>query len=112
VASIVNAIIFLAPISAFDQVNFHPTFAILGSLSTGPSLLIQVLAEVCMAQLIFRQIDVNLLFQDPRINRLEDSLLLWKSLVSQPLLSKVNVVLFLNKCDLLQVSYVSLTASL
>ncbi|KAF7783955.1 hypothetical protein Agabi119p4_120 [Agaricus bisporus var. burnettii] len=58
----VNAIIFLAPISAFDQ----------------------VLAE------------------DPRINRLEDSLLLWKSLVSNPLLAKVNVILFLNKCDLLQ----------
>ncbi|KAF9444429.1 G-alpha-domain-containing protein [Macrolepiota fuliginosa MF-IS2] len=58
----VNAIIFLAPISAFDQ----------------------VLAE------------------DPRINRLEDSLLLWKSLVSNPLLAKVNIVLFLNKCDLLQ----------
>lgn len=58
----VNAIIFLAPISAFDQ----------------------VLAE------------------DPRFNRLEDSLLLWKSLVSNPLLSKVNIILFLNKCDLLQ----------
>lgn len=58
----VNAIIFLAPISAFDQ----------------------VLAE------------------DPRINRLEDSLLLWKSLVSNPLLARVNIILFLNKCDLLQ----------
>ncbi|KXN85726.1 Guanine nucleotide-binding protein alpha-4 subunit [Leucoagaricus sp. SymC.cos] len=58
----VNAIIFLAPISAFDQ----------------------VLAE------------------EPRINRLEDSLLLWKTLVSNPLLAKVNIVLFLNKCDLLQ----------
>ncbi|KAF5352854.1 hypothetical protein D9756_006129 [Leucocoprinus leucothites] len=54
----VNAIIFLAPISAFDQ--------------------------------------------DPRINRLEDSLLLWKSLVSNPLLARVNIILFLNKCDLLQ----------
>ncbi|KAJ3574609.1 hypothetical protein NP233_g1644 [Leucocoprinus birnbaumii] len=67
----VNAIIFLAPISAFDQ----------------------VLAE------------------DPRINRLEDSLLLWKSLVSNPLLAKVNIILFLNKCDLLQVGRSSFNSS-
>ncbi|TFK56374.1 G-alpha-domain-containing protein [Heliocybe sulcata] len=58
----VNAIIFLAPISAFDQ----------------------QLAE------------------DPRVNRLEDSLLLWKMVVSNKLLANVNVVLFLNKCDLLR----------
>ncbi|KAJ7594350.1 guanine nucleotide binding protein, alpha subunit [Mycena floridula] len=58
----VNAIIFLAPISAFDQ----------------------VLAE------------------DPRVNRLEDSLLLWKAVTSNKLLANVNFVLFLNKCDLLQ----------
>lgn len=60
--SSVNAIIFLAPISAFDQ----------------------VLAE------------------DTRVNRLEDSLLLWRSVVSNKLLSHVNIILFLNKCDLLQ----------
>ncbi|KAL1681909.1 guanine nucleotide binding protein, alpha subunit [Schizophyllum commune] len=58
----VNAIIFLAPISAFDQV----------------------------------------LTEDPRVNRMEDSLLLWKSVVSNKLLGHVNLVLFLNKCDLLQ----------
>ncbi|KDR85504.1 hypothetical protein GALMADRAFT_234415 [Galerina marginata CBS 339.88] len=58
----VNAIIFLAPISVFDQV----------------------------------------LTEDPRVNRLEDSLLLWKSVVSNKLLANVNIVLFLNKCDLLQ----------
>ncbi|TRM61575.1 guanine nucleotide binding protein, alpha subunit [Schizophyllum amplum] len=58
----VNAIIFLAPISAFDQV----------------------------------------LTEDPRVNRLEDSLLLWKSVVTNKLLANVNLVLFLNKCDLLQ----------
>ncbi|KAI9510790.1 guanine nucleotide binding protein, alpha subunit [Russula earlei] len=58
----VNAIIFLAPISAFDQ----------------------VLAE------------------DPRVNRLEDSLLLWRGLVSNKLLERIPVVLFLNKCDLLR----------
>ncbi|KAF8644243.1 hypothetical protein AX16_008598 [Volvariella volvacea WC 439] len=58
----VNAIIFLAPISAFDQ----------------------------------------FLAEDPTVNRLEDSLLLWKAVVSNKLLAKVNIVLFLNKCDLLQ----------
>ncbi|OSD01148.1 G-alpha-domain-containing protein [Trametes coccinea BRFM310] len=58
----VNAIIFLAPISAFDQ----------------------VLAE------------------DPRVNRLEDSFYLWKSVIENKLLAHVNIVLFLNKCDLLK----------
>ncbi|KAI5116845.1 hypothetical protein M0805_006077 [Coniferiporia weirii] len=58
----VNAIIFLAPISAFDQ----------------------TLAE------------------DQRVNRLEDSMLLWRSVVSNKLLADVNIVLFLNKCDLLK----------
>lgn len=58
----VNAIIFLAPISAFDQ----------------------TLAE------------------DPRVNRLEDSMLLWRSVVSNKLLANVNIILFLNKCDLLK----------
>ncbi|KAJ7070716.1 guanine nucleotide binding protein, alpha subunit [Mycena amicta] len=58
----INAIIFLAPISAFDQ----------------------VLAE------------------DSRVNRVEDSLQLWQAVVANKLLAKVNIVLFLNKCDLLQ----------
>lgn len=58
----VNAIIFLAPISAFDQV----------------------------------------LTEDSRVNRLEDSLLLWRAVVSNKLLDKVPIVLFLNKCDLLR----------
>jgi len=58
----IDAIIFLAPISCFDQ----------------------VLAE------------------DESINRLEDSVLLWKSIVANPLLKKTNLVLFLNKCDILK----------
>ena len=33
---------------------------------------------------------------------MEDSLLLWRGLVSNKLLEKVPIVLFLNKCDLLQ----------
>ncbi|PFH52074.1 hypothetical protein AMATHDRAFT_57911 [Amanita thiersii Skay4041] len=57
-----DAIIFLAPISCFDQ----------------------VLAE------------------DPNVNRLEDSILLWKSVVSNPLLKLTEIVLFLNKIDILK----------
>lgn len=50
-------------------------------------------------------IEIRILYlcQDPRVNRLEDSLLLWKAVTSNKLLANVNVVLFLNKCDLLQV---------
>ncbi|KAH7882317.1 guanine nucleotide binding protein, alpha subunit [Phlebopus sp. FC_14] len=57
----VDAIIFLAPISGFDQ----------------------VLAE------------------DRSVNRLEDSVLLWKAVCSNKLLANVDLVLFLNKCDIL-----------
>jgi len=59
----VNAIIFLAPISAFDQ-----------NLS-----------------------------EDPNINRVEDSLLLWRAVCGNKLLAQTSVVLFLNKCDLLRI---------
>jgi len=62
-----NAIIFLAPISCFDQ----------------------TLAE------------------DDSVNRLEDSVLLWKSVVQNPLLKHTNLVLFLNKCDILKVKLAS-----
>ncbi|RDB17773.1 Guanine nucleotide-binding protein alpha-4 subunit [Hypsizygus marmoreus] len=58
----VDAIIFLAPISPFDE----------------------KLAE------------------DRRVNRLEDSYLLWKSVCSCKLLARTQIILFLNKCDLLQ----------
>lgn len=57
----INAIIFLAPISCFDE----------------------KLAE------------------DRRVNRLEDSFLLWKSICQNKLLARTQLVLFLNKCDLL-----------
>jgi len=79
-----NAIIFLAPISCFDQV----------------------------------------LQEDPSVNRLvrlipfplgsfphslwqADSFLLWKSIVSNPLLKKTDLVLFLNKCDILRAKLAS-----
>jgi len=58
----VDAIIFLAPISGFDQV----------------------------------------LSEDRAVNRLEDSVLLWKSICSNKLLANVDLVLFLNKCDILE----------
>ncbi|KAJ7479363.1 G-protein alpha subunit, partial [Mycena galericulata] len=58
----VNAIIFLAPISCFDE----------------------------------------RLAEDPSVNRLEDTLLLWKTIVSSKLLGKTTLIVFLNKCDLLK----------
>ncbi|KAJ2916329.1 hypothetical protein MD484_g4102, partial [Candolleomyces efflorescens] len=57
-----DAIIFLAPISAFDEV----------------------------------------LVEDTSVNRLEDSVLLWKSTISNKLLERSQTVLFLNKIDLLR----------
>ncbi|KAJ7213656.1 guanine nucleotide binding protein, alpha subunit [Mycena haematopus] len=62
-----HAIIFLAPLSGFDQ----------------------VLAE------------------DEKVNRLEDSILLWKIIVSSPLLRNTNLILFLNKCDILKAKLAS-----
>jgi guanine nucleotide-binding protein subunit alpha len=58
----VNAIIFLAPISCFDE----------------------------------------RLAEDTRINRLEDSFILWTSICSSKLLTKTTMIVFLNKCDLLK----------
>ncbi|PFH46789.1 hypothetical protein AMATHDRAFT_77514 [Amanita thiersii Skay4041] len=58
----VDAIIFLAPISGFDQV----------------------------------------LTEDRTVNRLEDSVLLWKDVCSNKLLANVELILFLNKCDILE----------
>lgn len=57
-----NAILFLAPISAFDQV----------------------------------------LTEAPKVNRLEDSVHLWTSIISNRLLQHTTIILFLNKIDLMQ----------
>ncbi|OCH86407.1 P-loop containing nucleoside triphosphate hydrolase protein [Obba rivulosa] len=57
-----NAILFLAPISCFDE----------------------------------------LLTEDHRVNRLEDSFVLWKAIVSSKLLANCILILFLNKYDLLE----------
>lgn len=58
----VNAVIFLAPISCFDE----------------------------------------RLLEDPRINRLEDSFILWKAICSSKLLQRTILILFLNKMDILE----------
>lgn len=57
-----DAIIFLAPISSFDE----------------------------------------RLREDRRVNRLEDTYMLWQTLCSLQMLSKTQIILFLNKCDLLE----------
>ena len=41
-------------------------------------------------------------YQDTKVNRLEDSFMLWKSVIESKLLAHVNIILFLNKCDLLK----------
>jgi len=58
----VDAIIFLAPISCFNET----------------------------------------LTEDRKVNRLEDSYLLWRTVCSSKLLARTQIILFLNKCDLLQ----------
>ncbi|OAX39062.1 G-alpha-domain-containing protein [Rhizopogon vinicolor AM-OR11-026] len=58
----VNAVIFLAPISCFDE----------------------------------------RLIEDSRVNRLEDSLILWRAICSSKLLSRTILILFLNKIDILE----------
>jgi hypothetical protein len=40
--------------------------------------------------------------EDELVNRLEDSVLLWKAIVANELLARTALVLFLNKCDLLR----------
>ncbi|KDQ51779.1 hypothetical protein JAAARDRAFT_210909 [Jaapia argillacea MUCL 33604] len=57
-----------------------------------------VQAIIFLAPLLFNQT----LEEDPSINRVEDSLYLWKEICTNPLLAKVTLVLFLNKIDMLQ----------
>ncbi|KAJ7321022.1 guanine nucleotide-binding protein alpha-4 subunit [Mycena albidolilacea] len=49
----------------------------------------------------------QVLAEDERVNRLEDSILLWKIIVSSPLLKDANLILFLNKCDILKAKLAS-----
>lgn len=41
------------------------------------------------------------LAEDRKVNRLEDSYMLWKLVCLSKLLAKTQIILFLNKCDLL-----------
>jgi guanine nucleotide-binding protein alpha-1 subunit len=40
--------------------------------------------------------------EDRRVNRLEDTYMLWQTLCSLQMLAKTQIILFLNKCDLLE----------
>ncbi|KAI8970752.1 G-alpha-domain-containing protein [Trametes punicea] len=40
--------------------------------------------------------------EDPKVNRLEDSIMLWREVCQNPLLAKTTLILFLNKMDILQ----------
>ncbi|KAK0200793.1 guanine nucleotide binding protein, alpha subunit [Desarmillaria ectypa] len=58
-------------------------------------------AIIFLALLVVSCFDEKLA-EDRRVNRLEDSYMLWKSVCSCKLLSRTQIILFLNKCDLLQ----------
>lgn len=48
-----------------------------------------------------------MLEEDHKVNRLEDSVNLWTSIVSNKLLSKTTLILFLNKIDILKAKLAS-----
>lgn len=79
-SNLVDAIIFLAPISGFDQ----------------------VLTEDRTVNRLVRHHPETALLPFFKIRQLqEDSVLLWKAVCSNKLLANVDLVLFLNKCDIL-----------
>ncbi|PPQ98404.1 hypothetical protein CVT24_004083 [Panaeolus cyanescens] len=79
-----DAIIFLAPISGFDEVRNVGKSKHNYSIADNDIGFIQVLSE------------------DTSVNRLEDSFKLWEKIISNPLLKETQIVLFLNKIDLLK----------
>lgn len=42
------------------------------------------------------------LLEDPSVNRLQDTLSIWKAICNSPLLTQTTLVCFMNKCDLLR----------
>ncbi|KAK2459334.1 hypothetical protein APHAL10511_008648 [Amanita phalloides] len=78
-----DAIIFLAPIRHVVSIKADRTCPLIRIIPSPPSAFDQVLSE------------------DPSVNRLEDSVSLWKALVSNKLLRNTNLILFLNKSDIL-----------
>jgi hypothetical protein len=81
---LVDAIIFLAPISSFDQV-----------LAEDRSVNRLVSHLSC-----YRTLGLIISVQ-------EDSVLLWKAVCTNKLLANVDLVLFLNKCDILDAKLTS-----
>ncbi|KAH0835442.1 guanine nucleotide binding protein, alpha subunit [Lanmaoa asiatica] len=57
-----------------------------------------VQAIIFLAPLVFNQV----LDEDRMINRLEDSINLWKKICASPLLARANIILFLNKMDIVE----------
>ncbi|KAK0452104.1 guanine nucleotide-binding protein alpha-4 subunit [Desarmillaria tabescens] len=76
----VDAIIFLAPISGFDQ----------------------VLSEDRTVNRLVRGPELSPSYPSPDCRLQEDSVLLWKAVCQNKLLANVDLVLFLNKCDILE----------
>ena len=74
-----DAIIFLAPISGFDQVLSED----------------RTVNRLVRLSLVLNWLSLITLNQ-------EDSVLLWKAVCSSKLLANVDLVLFLNKCDILE----------
>lgn len=66
------------------------------AVSLKPPHIVQ--AIIFLAPLSFNQV----LEEDRQVNRLEDSIYLWKEVCSNPLLARANIILFLNKMDILQ----------
>ncbi|OAX37975.1 G-alpha-domain-containing protein [Rhizopogon vinicolor AM-OR11-026] len=57
-----------------------------------------VQAIIFLAPLSFNQV----LEEDKQVNRLEDSIYLWKEVCRNPLLARANIILFFNKMDILK----------
>jgi len=69
-----NAIIFVAPVSAFDQVT----------------------ASIVLRSILTNAVSFQYLEEDPRTNRIDDSLQLFTQICSNALLKNVHLVLFLS----------------
>jgi len=57
-----------------------------------------VQAIIFLAPLSFNQV----LDEDKQVNRLEDSIYLWKEVCANPLLARANIIIFFNKMDILK----------
>lgn len=78
-----------------------PHRPVLSHTLTVPFLPVQ--AIIFLAPLAF---NLNL-EEDPKINRLADSISIWKFICGSPLLANASLILFLNKMDILQATLAS-----